>query len=559
MEADIGDLLVESGILTPSDLDRARRVQAENGQRLSSLLVSLGMIEEGLLAETLANNLGLDIAAGDAYQPVPIAEGLASPDFLRQVQAIPLAEQGDAVVVAIANPLDQYALDALKLALGRDVIVQVGRMSEIEASIDRQYRDGASSMAQITREIDQELPQGKDDIQHLRDLASEAPIIRVVNLLISQALSAGASDIHIEPFRSELKIRFRIDGTLRFQEAPPASSADAIVSRIKVMAQLDIAERRLPQDGRIFMRFEGREVDIRISVMPTEYGESVVLRILDQENVPLDFRTLGFTGQSLQAFESLLEEPKGIVLATGPTGSGKTTTLYAALQKLNAPEVKILTVEDPVEYQMEGVNQVHVRPDIGLGFAEALRSFLRQDPDIIMVGEMRDLETARIAVQSALTGHQVFSTLHTNDAASSITRLLDMGIEDYLVSSVVNGIVAQRLVRTLCKHCAEPCEESDAIAEKLGLERLEPAEPIMLCRPVGCRECGSTGYSGRTGIVEVLTMTGRMGQALQENRDAIRLRAAALEDGMISMRDDGLRKAMRGETTVEEVDRVIRD
>ena len=242
-----------------------------------------------------------------------------------------------------------------------------------------------------------------------------------------------------------------------------------------------------------------------------------------------------------------------------PTGSGKTTTLYAALQKLNAPEVKILTVEDPVEYQMEGVNQVHVRPDIGLGFAEALRSFLRQDPDIIMVGEMRDLETARIAVQSALTGHQVFSTLHTNDAASSITRLLDMGIEDYLVSSVVNGIVAQRLVRTLCKHCAEPCEESDAIAEKLGLERLEPAEPIMLCRPVGCRECGSTGYSGRTGIVEVLTMTGRMGQALQENRDAMRLRAAALEDGMISMRDDGLRKAMRGETTVEEVDRVIRD
>ena len=452
----IGKLLVDGGLLEELGLERALKLQAESGQRLTTVLVSLGLVAERDLAEMLAEKFGLQIVPPQAYGTGPVAGNAVSPDFLRQVQAVPVADRNGAVEVAIGDPFDRYALDALQLALGRPVAAKVGVISEIEAAIERQYGNGAASLDRLPDGVGQ---RELDDIRHLRELASEAPIIRVVNRMISRALKHQASDIHVEPFEDSLKVRYRIDGVLREAEAPPAHSAAAVISRIKVLAGLNIAERRRPQDGRIRMRMEGREIDMRVSAVPTMHGESVVLRMLDRDRTPLDFEMLGFRGPVRESLDRLLGQPHGIVLVTGPTGSGKTTTLYAALQGFNAPTTKILTVEDPVEYQIEGVNQIPVRPQIGLDFAAVLRSVLRQDPDVIMVGEMRDLETARIAVQAALTGHKVFSTLHTNDAASSVTRLLDMGIEDYLVCSTVSGVVAQRLVRTLCADC-RPLDES---------------------------------------------------------------------------------------------------
>ena len=555
----IGELLIERTSLASGQLERALRLQGESGQRLGEVLVSLGLIAERDLAEALAAQLGLEVTASDAYPVAPVASGRVSPDFLKQVKAVPVVEHPDHIVVAMSDPRDQYTLDALRLALGRPVVAQAGVMSEIESAIDRQYGDGASSMEQIVHDIGGDEERDLDDIQHLRDLASEAPIIRVVNLMIARALDTRASDIHVEPFDAHLKVRYRIDGVLREVEAPPVRSTAAVISRIKVMANLNIAERRLPQDGRIKLRIEGREVDLRISTVPTMHGESVVMRILDKDRVPLDFHALGFHGRTLQAFDEVLRKPQGIVLVTGPTGSGKTTTLYAALQTLNTPERKILTVEDPVEYQLEGINQIHVRPQIGLSFAAALRSILRQDPDVIMVGEMRDLETAKIAVQSALTGHKVFSTLHTNDAASSVTRLLDMGVEDYLVSSTVNGVVAQRLVRMLCDVCKQPHEMPDALIAELDLVRLADGAPINLYRPGGCAQCDQTGYRGRTTIIELLMMTERVRRAVLERRDASGIRSTVLEEGAISMREDGLGKVIAGVTSVEEVDRVIQD
>ena len=555
----IGELLTERTGLTPAQLERALRLQAESGQRLGVLLVSLGLIAERDLAEALAEQLGLEVTPSHAYPASPVAEGRVSPDFLKQVKAVPVAEHPDHLVVAMSDPLDRYTIDALRLALGQTVVAQVGVLSEIEAAIDRQAGEGAGSMEQIVHEIGGEEERDLDDIQHLRDIASEAPVIRVVNLMIARALDARASDIHIEPFDASLKVRYRVDGVLREVEAPPVRSTAAVISRVKVMANLNIAERRLPQDGRIKLRIEGREVDMRISTVPTMYGESVVMRILDKGRVPLDFGALGFHGATLRAFEEMLGKPQGIVLVTGPTGSGKTTTLYAALQTLNTPEKKILTVEDPVEYQLEGINQIPVRPQIGLSFAAALRSILRQDPDVIMVGEMRDLETAKIAVQSALTGHKVFSTLHTNDAASSVTRLLDMGVEDYLVSSTVNGVVAQRLVRTLCEHCKRPHEAPDALIEELDLARLANGAPIALHQPGGCQECDHTGYQGRTTIIELLVMTEPVRRAILERSDASGIRRAAFAGDTSSMREDGLGKVISGVTSAEEVDRVIQD
>ena len=553
----IGELLVERGRLEPSQLDRALRLQADSGQPLGTLLVSLGLVGERDLAQALATQFDLEVTPAHAYGSTPVAKGLVSPEFLKQVKAIPVAKRPDHFVVAVGDPLDQDTLHALRLALGHPVMAQVGVVSEIESAIERQYGEGIGPMARLAHEIEGENTRYFEDIQHLRDLASEAPIIRMVNLMITRALDSRASDIHVEPFETRLKIRYRIDGVLQEVDAPPVQSAMAVVSRLKVTANLDIAERRLPQDGRIRLRIEGREVDMRVSTVPTMHGESVVLRILDKGAVPLDFDPLGFGGRTLEAFRRVLGEPQGILLVTGPTGSGKTTTLYAALQTLNTPETKIITVEDPVEYQLEGINQVQIRSRVGLGFGTALRSILRQDPDILMVGEMRDLETARIAVQAALTGHKVFSTLHTNDAASSITRLLDMGVEDYLVSSTVNGVVAQRLVRTLCTHCKQPCPAQEALIETLDLTRFSGGTPITLYRPVGCAECRHTGYHGRVGIVEFLAMNERLRRAVLDYRDASAIRRVAREEGVVSMRDDGLAKAVRGVTSVAEVDRVI--
>jgi general secretion pathway protein E len=383
-------------------------------------------------------------------------------------------------------------------------------------------------------------------------------------LIISHALEARASDIHIEPFENRLIVRYRVDGVMHEVESPPRRFSAAVISRIKIMASLDIAERRLPQDGRIKLRIQGKEIDLRVSTVPTMHGESVVMRILDKSGTALDFVTLGFDPKSLERFTEVLMQPHGILLVTGPTGSGKTTTLYTALDKLNNPDLKILTVEDPVEYQMEGINQIQVKPQIGLSFANALRSIVRQDPDVIMIGEIRDLETAQIAVQAALTGHMVLSTLHTNDAASTVNRLLDMGMDDYLLTSTVNGILAQRLVRTLCTHCREAHPALPEVVAELNLRKFQPVEadpfsPVVLYRPVGCSECGGTGYVGRVSIVELLAMSDTIRALVMRHVTAGEIRVQAIAEGMQTMYENGLCKALQGITTIEEVMRVTRE
>jgi len=546
------EILLHEGKLTPSQLERAQRMQDESGSTLASLLVQLGFVAERDLARSLANALGLPLAEGRQLIGLPGLQDSISLDFLARSQAIPVAEDDTGVDVAMADPEDSFTLQALTLALGKPVRPQVATGSDIQAAL--QQLRGAE--AEPLDSADHNTEANLDDVEHLRDLASEAPVIRLVNQLISRAIELHASDIHIEPFEDSLTVRYRVDGVLRDVPAPPATSAAAVISRIKVLANLNIAERRLPQDGRIKLRIEGREVDMRISTLPTLHGESVVLRLLDQGDVPLDFTVLGFEGDNLRRFQALLARPQGIVLVTGPTGSGKTTTLYAALETLNTPEKKILTVEDPVEYQLKGINQIQVKPAIDLTFANALRAILRQDPDIIMIGEMRDRETAAIAVQSALTGHKVFSTLHTNDAPSSVTRLLDMGVEDYLLTSTLDGIVAQRLVRKLCSHCRTPYQPEPKWVRETGLDRIAGSDQVTLYQANGCEHCDHSGYRGRAAILELLVMSEPVRSAILEHRDADSIRAAAIANGMAPMRDDGLRKALAGLTTVAEVERV---
>jgi general secretion pathway protein E len=446
------------------------------------------------------------------------------------------------------------------MVTGREVRPLVAIPSELEAALERLYGAGRTALGQIVGDVEQRDELAFDaDVQHLKDLASEAPVIRLVSLIITNALEARASDIHIEPFENRLVVRYRIDGVLHEVESPPRKFSAAVISRVKIMANLDIAERRLPQDGRIRLRIQGKEIDLRVSTVPTMHGESVVMRILDKGGVALDFKRLGFEKDTLERFLEVLTQPHGILLVTGPTGSGKTTTLYTALERLNQPDVKILTVEDPVEYQMPGINQIQVKPQINLTFANALRSIVRQDPDVIMIGEIRDIETAEIAVQSALTGHLVLSTVHTNDAASTMNRLLDMGVEDYLLTSTVIGILAQRLVRTLCEQCKEPHVALPEIVEQMGLGRFSTRKEITLYKPTGCPQCAQTGYSGRISIMEMLPMTDPMRSLVMKHATATDLKAEAIRERMLTMYEDGLRKAVRGITTFEEVLRVTRE
>jgi len=468
-----------------------------------------------------------------------------------------LFEDEQGLTVAMANPTDDYVLAALRLATGKAVWPRVAMPSEWEAAFERLYGSGRSAMGQIVDSIGlADNLTDEEQIQHLKDLASEAPVIRLVNLMTARAVESRASDIHIEPFENRLKIRYRVDGVLREVESPPSRLSAAVISRIKIMAKLNIAERRLPQDGRIQLRAQGKEIDLRVSTVPTLWGESVVMRILDKASVVLDFAKLGFSSRTLKRFLDVLHQPHGIILVTGPTGSGKTTTLYTALQTINTPERKILTVEDPVEYQLEGVNQIQVKAQINLTFANALRAIVRQDPDVIMIGEMRDVETAGIAVQSALTGHLVLSTLHTNDAAGSITRLLDMGVEDYLLTSTINGILAQRLVRLLCTQCRQPYPALPELADELRLYRFSDGRDITLYKPIGCEQCGGTGYRGRAAIMEFLMMSDPLRRMVLKHADAGELQATAQKEGMDTMYEDGLRKAVAGLTTIEEVLRV---
>ena len=397
---------------------------------------------------------------------------------------------------------------------------------------------------------------GEEDLEHLKDLASEAPVIKMVNLIMQRAIETRASDIHIEPFEQALRVRLRVDGVLQEIDAPHVKSTAAVISRIKIMAKLNIAERRLPQDGRIKVQMLGKELDLRVSTIPTMYGESVVIRLLDKENTVLDFQALGFSGRHLDNFVNVLSQPHGIILITGPTGSGKSTTMYAALKQLNTPERKIITVEDPVEYQMDGINQIQAKPQIGLTFASALRSIVRQDPDVIMIGEMRDLETARIAVQSALTGHLVLSTLHTNDAAGGVTRLLDMGLEKYLLTSTVNGILAQRLVRRLCPDCKKAMNTGDEIVKDDRFAQFIKLHNIAIYKAVGCSSCSGTGYRGRLAIIEFLPMTDPIRKLIMAHEEAGAIQKLAIAEGMQTLYENGLVKVTEGVTTLEEVMRV---
>jgi general secretion pathway protein E len=550
--------LQERGKLVANDLARARRLSEESGDALLRMLVRLGLVSERDMGQALAHVLDLPLVEAADFPQAPICADGLSLRFLRDAHILPLKESDDGLEAAFADPTDLFGQQALAMAVGKPVVPRVGLPSEIEAALERLYTPGGHKSEDELLEA--ELAEvSEDDIEHLKDLASEAPVIRLVNQIIQRAVESRASDIHIEPFADELKIRYRIDGILKEMDSPPARLTAAVISRVKIMSKLNIAERRLPQDGRIPLRVQGKELDLRVSTVPTLFGESVVMRLLDKESVRFDFDALGFDGSPRKRLLEILDMPYGIFLVTGPTGSGKSTTLYTALSRLNTQERKIITVEDPVEYQLAGINQIQVKPQIGMTFAGALRSIVRQDPDIIMVGEMRDLETARIAVQSALTGHVVLSTLHTNDAASGVTRLLDMGVEDYLLTSTVNGILAQRLVRRLCSACRESYEPLPELAAKL--QRFEEGRNgrVTLCRPVGCAQCNGTGYRGRLVIAEVLIVTDRIRQAVLSHATATELQRLAVEEGMISMYDDGLRKALDGRTTVEEVMRVAED
>ncbi len=554
--------LLEKGRLKDADLVRARRLQEETGGSLLSLLARLGLVSERDHAETCAEVLGLQLLALKQLpelppEMLPDAQPLSA-RFLRQFHVCLVGESKGKLDLWMADPYDPYAIKAVHLATGVQVRPWVGLRSEIDELIERWHGQGRSAMGTIVEDADGESSGNPDDVEHLRDLASEAPVIRLVNLVIQRAVELRASDIHIEPFENRLKVRYRVDGVLEEGESPPANLTAAVISRVKIMAKLNIAERRLPQDGRIMLRVQGKELDLRVSTVPTAHGESVVMRLLDRETVVFDFHKLGFTDHFLPQFQKVLEQPHGILLVTGPTGSGKTTTLYTALSKLNTADVKIITVEDPVEYQIEGINQIQAKPQIGLDFAHALRSIVRQDPDIIMIGEMRDLETARIAIQSALTGHLVLSTLHTNNAAGGITRMLDMGVEDYLLTSTINGILAQRLVRRLEPAHAEKYAASPEEIEKFALRRYQPQGEIFLYRPRPS-PLAPTGYLGRTTIMEFLVMNDALRRAVMRHAGMGELEQLARDAGMRTMYEDGIVKAMSGQTTIEEVLRVTED
>ncbi len=560
----LGEILLGKGQIQSEELDRVLRLQAASArpERLGSLLTTLGVVSARDVAQALAVQADMPFVESSAFPEFPILEESISARFLRDARALPMAEDEGSLTLAVADPQNDFVRHSFELVSNRIIHCVVAIGSDIDAAIERLYGSGRTAVGQLSDgDIQTRLDADAlgDDVQQLKDLASEAPVIRLVSLLITNALEARASDIHIEPFENRLIIRYRIDGVLHEIESPPKRLAAAVISRIKIMAALDIAERRLPQDGRIRLRIQGKDIDLRVSTVPTMHGESVVMRILDKGGVALDFQKLGFAPDILARFKEALAQPNGILLVTGPTGSGKTTTLYTALDELNQPDVKILTVEDPVEYQMAGINQIQVKPQIDLTFASALRSIVRQDPDIIMIGEIRDLETAEIAVQAALTGHLVLSTLHTNDAPATVSRLLDMGVDDYLLTSTLVGVLAQRLVRTLCVHCREPHELEAAIAKDLGLNRVTDVERPVIYKPVGCSHCSNTGFTGRVCIAEMMPLTEPIRRLIMQKANAGSLRQAALSEGMLPMYDDGMRKVVAGITTVEEVLRATRE
>ena len=551
----IGLYLVEHGQIERRALERAARVAGDSGQDLCTVLVQLGLIGERDLAAAFATLLGLPLALPADYPAEPVLPERIGVKFLRHSRALPLRVEAEGLLLAMADPENHFVPRALAAATGLAVRVCVAVPIELDAALTRLYAPPAP-MAETATVADDLL---EADAAKLRDLASEAPVIRLVNQLISRAVETQASDIHIEPFEDRLRVRYRYDGVLHEAESPPGPLGAAIISRIKIMAHLDIAERRLPQDGRIRLAVRGQDVDFRVSTIPSLHGETVVLRVLDRSAAVLDYEKLGLPAAVVAQWQGALAQPNGIVLVTGPTGSGKTTTLYTGLLNMNAVERKIITIEDPIEYQLAGINQIQVRPQIDLTFANLLRSILRQDPDVIMVGEIRDLETAEIAVQAALTGHLVISSLHTNSAAAAITRLRDMGLEDYLLSAVLRGVLAQRLVRRLCVQCRVEQPASAEIVARFGLAGRRPGtHSPTLWHARGCPECRNTGYRGRVAIAEFLRPGPEIEQLILARADHTRIEQAAVASGMVPLFDAGIDAALDGVTTIEEVLRSVR-
>jgi general secretion pathway protein E len=552
--------LVERRLISAEEMDRVIKLQQEQQAPFTRLVVELGFISEDDLLPVLRDHFELPLTALKDFPTtaLPLEFSPGTIEFFKHGRMVPVKLEGRDLLVAITDPLDIARLHSLELATGLRVKPLLAKEKEISARIEAMFGNissdspGPAAAREIEGIVDEE------DVAHLRDMASEVPVIRLVNQMLVRALESRASDVHIEPFENQLKVRYRIDGILHEVEPPPRQLRAAVISRLKILAQLNIAERRLPQDGRIKIRLGGKDVDLRIATVPTLYGESVVIRLLERGQIFTELETLGFPSTLLEQFNQMILRPHGMILVTGPTGSGKTTTLYGALQKINDPGKKIITIEDPVEYQLGGVNQIQVKPQIGLSFANGLRSIVRQDPDVIMVGEIRDAETAEIAVQAALTGHLVFSTLHTNDAAGAISRLLEMGVQDYLLSSSLLGVLAQRLVRRLCESCRREVTFA-GIANESEFGFREGTAPRTVWEAVGCDICSSTGYLGRVGIFELLAVNTEICKVIIERADAGTIRKMAVQQGMRLLRDDGWDKVRQGTTTLAEVLRVTRE
>ncbi|MDD2485301.1 MAG: type IV-A pilus assembly ATPase PilB [bacterium] len=560
----LGEILVETGVITDKQLQQAISVKQKTGEPIGRVLVDMGMATEKNVFEAMGKQLGVEYVDMGDYPVDPSVIKLVPLHIAQRYKLVPINRRGNKLTVAMVDPLNIFAIDDVRLITGYEVEPVIASEDDIMDVFSRGYKvedTVKDALADMGGGVEQDLDvtQTESDlslsVDRLKEMVEEAPIIRVVNTLIMRAIEDRASDIHVEPEKNALRVRYRVDGVLHDVMSMPKYIHPALSSRIKIMADLNIAERRIPQDGRIHVKTTDKDIDLRVSSLPTIYGEKIVMRILDKSSVLIGLNKLGFLTETQALLEDMITKPNGMILVTGPTGSGKTTTLYSILQKLNSPEKNIITIEDPVEYQLQGINQVQVNYKAGLTFANALKSFLRQDPDIIMVGEIRDLDTAEIAVHAALTGHLVLSTLHTNDAPTTISRLIDMGVEPFLVASSVIGVLAQRLARVICPECKTAYKPPVGALKRLGVE--EGEEEMELFRGDGCELCRRTGYKGRVGIYEMMPMTEEMSNLTLRRAPAHEIKAASMRGGMTTLQDDGLQKVMQGMTTFDEIMRVV--
>jgi type IV pilus assembly protein PilB len=551
----LGDLLVEEGLLSRDQLAQAENEQERVGKSLGRVLVDMGLVKEADLVSALARQVGLEFVDLSEHQIDPAAASLLPEQVSRRYRALPIGFDGTRLIVAMSDPANVFALDDIRTITGMEIKPVVATATDVEAAV-RRYGQFEQSVEDISAEAAAATDEAQD-LDSMPAAVEEAPIVKLVNLLITQAVGDRASDIHIEPMEKDIRIRYRIDGVLHEVMRSPKNIQNGLVSRLKVMADINIAERRVPQDGRVGLVVGGRAVDLRLATLPTVYGEKVVIRILDKTSVLLKLEDLGFSDFAFNRFEQAFRKPYGTVLVAGPTGSGKSTTLYATLNIINTQDRNIITVEDPVEYRLPGINQIQVNPKAGLMFATALRSILRADPDVILIGEIRDAETALIGVEAALTGHLVLSTLHTNDAAATISRLVEMGIEPYLIASALDCSLAQRLARRLCGHCREAYEPTELELKEAGFPEALAEQVKQLYRPGGCGRCGKTGYRGRLGLYEVMPMTEEIERLTVERRSSDDIRRVAIEQGMVTLRQDGLEKVVDGQTSLEEIFRVV--